>query len=237
MKKGLQVLAVIIFCGLALYFAWNVGDTLPGEGSARSEDSIQGEEEVIPELLPYWTLPVGDYEVLLCDLVPGESMQLVMKRNETETIVQTFEPEWEYQGECAKPENYQAVTFENLLGHEGFCVYREYEPGFYYADYYALDGAEEDAQMLHLAETWGTAEGTQGSRESEDYTIDLDDDGDRELVATVQYLADGGIRTFVYYWENGRVMRSDATEPLNDHETKDYEFDMEKLREHCRSVL
>lgn len=231
MKKELQALAVIIFCGLVLFFAWNAGDTLSEGGSVRPENLKQGEEEV----QPYWTLPVKNYEVSLYDLIPRESMQLVMKRNGTETVVQTYEPELksEYPGEYAKPGNYQAVTFENLLGHDGFCVYREYEPGFYYADYYAIDGEEENAQILHLAATWGTGEGTQRSRELEDYLVDLDGDGDRELVATVQHSGDGGIRTFVYYWENGRVMRSDAAEPLDEWKTKDYEFDMNKLRKHA----
>ncbi|MED9903973.1 MAG: hypothetical protein UFG06_07295 [Lachnospiraceae bacterium] len=154
----------------------------------------------------YWTLTVEDYEVSLKDLVPGMALKLVIKRaGEDEIIARTYYREKDYK----EPSEFTAGTFENLLGHDGFYLYDHYFNMWYLAYYYALEGDE----LICLADSWGG--------DPSDYMVDLDGDGDRELVCNVVYTGDGACRTIIYRYDGKQVEygwgRDFLDEPYDDY--------------------
>lgn len=76
------------------------------------------------------------------------------------------------------------VGFQNLLGYEGyFITHKDSTP--METTYYAVEGDE----TFIIAQSWGF--------EREDYFIDIDGDGTRELICNV-YSGDGGQDTLIY---------------------------------------
>lgn len=273
MKKGIQAVAIILFCVLVVMVSWgeecvfsevneeNGSDmsesqaeqttepdylvtekTSETEGTKLSQedmhetepDEVNGDGTEYNETeynetksdeadtvvvdpssrLTYWTLPLYDwgYEVSLKDLVPEQSLQIVVNESGIdegeEKTVATYEVGVDY----TTPEDIWVVTFDNLLGHEGICVYRSFYPCYNYAEYYAIEEKEDDIETFQIAYTWGNRD----TREQEDYMVDLDGDGDRELVGTVQWFADGAQQTLVYKWENGCVLQASAEDMLDE---------------------
>lgn len=183
--------------------SWERGDAPQEEQTG--EEREEGEDAAQPErtsegyecaLTTYWTVSVDDYTVSLQDEVPDASLKLVLHRGTVEKVIDVYEKKQDYNS----PEEFTAETFENLLGHNGFCIYEDFEGFGCLTNYYAI---EEDCTLLPLAASWtlpdGRAEGPS------DYMVDLDGDGDRELICNVMYLADGACRTLIYRYDNGLV--------------------------------
>lgn len=140
----------------------------------------------------YWSVDVEDYNVSLMDLVPGESLKLVISKGDHDTtIVKVYRKEADYKS----PDEFSIGVFKNLLGHNGFYIYDYFCGQWYLAYYYAV---EED-ELICLAESWGGG--------PSDYMVDVDGDGDNELICNVTYLADGGRRTVIYRYDGTQVLQ------------------------------
>lgn len=161
--------------------------------AAQPEDTSKNHEGA---LTTYWTVSMDDYTVSLQDEVPDASLKLVLRRGSVEKVIDVYEKKLDYNS----PEEFTAETFENLLGHNGFCIYEDFDGFGCLTNYYAIG---EDNALIPLAASWtlpdGWAEGPS------DYMVDLDGDGDRELVCNIMYLADGACRTLIYRYDDGLI--------------------------------
>lgn len=164
---------------------------LTADGKIKKADDYQailwsdlpGSEE---ELQSYWTIEADGYEVELKDLIPEQSLQLVIhKKKEPDIIAKVYHIEQDYQ----KPTEFSAASFEDLLGRNGFYIYQLQNGMFPFVYYYAL----EEEKIVKLAESWG------GDPLQSNFMVDVNGDGDRELICNVVYFADGGRRTLIYY--------------------------------------
>lgn len=143
----------------------------------------------------YWTVDAGEFKVSLRDLVPGCSLQLVLHGEDGEEILRVYRKDYDY----ASPSEYRAVSFVNLLGHDGFFLEVRYPELFYRRYYYAV----EYGRLVCLADSFRPAG---FAEERMDYMVDLDGDGDRELVCDVMYGGDGAARTEIYHFDGRRVV-------------------------------
>ena len=138
----------------------------------------------------YWTVTVGENEIALKGSEdPEEDAALYLIGADGSGVVLR-----ELTGSA---EQYHAETFSDLLAHDGFVLYCDYD---LYRDwkYYALEGEE----LLLLAYSWGS------SPEKNEYIGDIDGDGDRELVHFVTYMADGVDEVEYYDWRDGQAMEA-----------------------------
>ena len=200
------------------------------------------------ELKSYFQIAAADYEVELKDLIPEKSLQLVIHRKkEPDLIARVYHAGVDYE----KPTEFTAVSFEDLLGRDGFYIYQLYYSMFPYTHYYAL----EDDKLVKIAGSWGN------DPAQSNYMVDVNGDGDRELICDVTYMADGGRQTLLYHYdgveisqgfcmdlldeeydnygvgsasceylpEENRVRISFWKDALNDFDTKDYKIWLDKM--------
>lgn len=141
------------------------------------------------ETRTYWTIPLGDYQVSLQDLTAGESLKLVFGRDNMQQVVCVYD-----KTEYMSPESITAVPFEQLLGHNGIYISMKPNKWSCYTDYYGI----EDGELVFLADSWGY--------KRDDYIIDIDGDGDRELICNVTFLGDGAACTRVYDYNSAQIL-------------------------------
>lgn len=206
--------------------------------------NLPGSDEKIET---YFSVDTEDYNISLMDLVPGESLKLVISKGDHDvTISRVYRKEADYKS----PEEFTAGTFTNLLGHNGFYIYDCFCGMWNFANYYAV----EEKELICLAESWGG--------EPSDYMEDVDGDNDNELICNVTYTADGGRCTIIYDYDGEKVLRGfldDLLEEeydnhgvgsayseylpeenkvricfwkdaLGDYDEKDFEIEMDKIR-------
>lgn len=116
---------------------------------------------------------------------------------------------------------YYADTFTNVLAHDGFRLYDDYN--WYKSWYYYII---EDEKLKAIAYSWGD------NPDTNDIFVDIDKDGDVELITDVIYIADGGHEICVYDWKDGNVHRGCLSDLAYDdmsklhadwHENGDYD--------------
>lgn len=225
--------------------------SLPMEESQEETAGKRAKEETnAEEETSYWTVFVNDYEVSLRDMVPGRSLKLVLKQNESEVIADIFQKNVDYE-EAAE---ITAAPFENLLGYNGFYIHMYYG----HMDWVFYNIIEE-GKIVCLVYSWGTE-----YRPSENYMVDIDGDGELELICNVTYGGDGAERTYIYHYSDGQIWEGDgimlldkayddwgvnsrSTEYLSDedviriwfwsdeqgdYESQDYKIDLDQLEMH-----
>ncbi len=143
----------------------------------------------------YWTVEAEEYGISLRDLIPGRSLQLVMDGEEGETIFRVYRKDIDY----GFPSEYSVTPFENLLGHNGFYMDVRYPDWFSTRYYYAL----EYGKLVCLADSFRPSA---FEEERSDYMVDLDGDGDRELICNVMYGGDGAGAVEIYRYDGMRVL-------------------------------
>ncbi len=152
----------------------------------------------------YWSLAVDDYKIFLQDGSTADTLDLICYQNDEEKLLLTFEKEYDYQ----IPEDISAEAFENCLGHQGFRLYTRRSLGtsshYYEVDYYAM---EEELKLL--AYRWG-------SKDDNFYEVDLDDDGTRELICNVTWMADGAQDVFIYHFDGEKVLKGCGSDLLDE---------------------
>lgn len=194
--------------------SWEYAGEEAEESQGGSEDTESERAPEKPETAGtiYWTVSVDDYKVSLQDEIPDASLKLVVHKGSMERVIQVYEKKLDYNS----PEEFTAKAFENLLGHNGFCVYEDFQGFGYLANYYAI---EEDGEPILLAASWTLPDGHANG--PTDHMIDLDGDGDRELICNVMYLADGACRTLIYHYEDGWVWQGFGDELLEEELDED----------------
>lgn len=139
----------------------------------------------------YFSAEIDDYKVSFMDLIPGESLKLEVSRGDHDTtIVRVFRKEMDYES----PDEFSVELFKNLLGHNGFCLHDNFNEWFRQTYYYGLEGDE----LLCLADSFGF--------EPDDHIVDIDGDGDNELICNLTYGGDGAARTIIYHYDGERVL-------------------------------
>lgn len=174
--------------------------------SMEAEDEITLREDAIPDFEEsvqnwYW-----DSELLVsCDtvnLLNGvQSVYISLSENQY-SLEDYFSSIWE-----RKADKFITGTFDNIMGYSGFYVY-DNTYAFPYGYFYAL----EDGMSLCIAENWGCSE-------NDSYEVDINNDGENELICNVTY-GDGAQATVIYYKNKGKIFRGFADDML-DHEYDD----------------
>ncbi len=171
--------------------------------SAEQGESITLREDAIPdfkEAVQSWN---QNSELLVaCDTINSlNNVQCVYvnhKENQY-TLEDFFSSIWE-----RTPEKFTVGTFDSIMGYSGFYIYDEtyfFTYGYFYA--------AEDGQSFCIAENWGCSE-------ADSYIVDLNGDGENELICNVTY-GDGVQSAVVYYKYNGEILSGFADDML-DHE-------------------
>ena len=171
--------------------------------SVEQGESITLREEAIPdfkEAVQGWN---QDSELLVaCDTINSlNNVQCVYVNHEENqyTLEDFFSSIWE-----RTAEKYTVGEFNDIMGYSGFYIYDEtdFMP---YEFFYAI----EDGQSFCIAESWGCLE-------DDNYVVDINRDGENELICNVIY-GDGAQSTVVYYKNNGEILSGFADDML-DHE-------------------
>ncbi|BAK99666.1 peptidase M56 family protein [Oscillibacter valericigenes Sjm18-20] len=104
-------------------------------------------------------------------------------------------------------------TFTDILGYNGIQVTTCTDYGWGSRTYY---GQASDGSLTPIAESFGFLNKLDG-KQPEDYSVDLDGDGQKELVCNVTYNGDGARRAYVYQRRSDGIYRGDlSTEGLPD---------------------
>lgn len=180
--------------------------TIDNNGQTEPTETREIEEKV-PELWTYWSVETEEYQVCLKDLVPGESQQLVLIRENKEILLDTFNKE--AQEVAAFAEGLIYGTFEDLMGYDGFYI-GHINIGQLLTTYYALEGEK----VLPLADSWSFDE------EPDNYMLDIDEDGERELICNVVW-GDGYQDVVIYDYDGEQVRYCNGTDLLDEeHENR-----------------
>lgn len=150
----------------------------------------------------YWTLAVDDYQIKLQEGEKKDTLELLLMQGEEERVLLTLDKGSDYRA----PEDISAESFEECLGHKGFRLLKRQALGsshYYEVDYYAV---EEELELL--ASRWG-------SKDGEDFEIDLDGDGIRELICNVTWIADGAKDVYIYHFDGEKVLRGHGSDLLD----------------------
>lgn len=159
-----------------------------------------------PVVNTYWQIPVEDYEISLRDGTEENTLEVWVHKGDKEWSVLSFDTTNDYR----TPEDISADTFEDILGHNGFRIHQYFMMGssleFCETDYFAVD-----EEPIHLAYSWGAWE----NRNSNDYSVDVDGDGCKELICNVQWLADGAEDALIYHWNGEEVVKYGGTDIMS----------------------
>lgn len=158
-----------------------------------------------PVVNTYWQMPAEDYEISLRDGTEENTLEVWVHTGDKEWSVLSLDTTNDYR----TPEDISADTFEDILGHNGFRVHQYFTMGtsleFCETDYFAVD-----EEPIHLAYSWGAWE----NHNSNDYSVDVDGDGCKELLCNVQWLGDGVMDTLIYHWNGEAVVEYRGTDVM-----------------------
>lgn len=158
-----------------------------------------------PMVNTYWQMPVEDYEISLRDGTEENTLEVWVHKGAKEWSVLSFDTTNDYR----TPEDISADTFEDILGHNGFRIHQYFALGtsaeFCETDYFAVD-----EEPIHLAYSWGGWE----NHNANDYSVDVDGDGCKELLCNVQWLADGAEDALIYHWNGEEVVQYGGTDVM-----------------------
>lgn len=141
----------------------------------------------------YWTLNVGDTQVSLRDGKKPGTLELILRRDGTETVLRTLAQGTDY----SRPEGVSARPFADILSSSGFALHTAWLDGaFSTNDYYAL----RRGAATRIAETFGW-------REPYDFTADLNGDGQEELINNSMTGGSGHQSVQVYQRRGNEIWR------------------------------
>lgn len=158
-------------------------------GSGQKEEAPPtAEPETTAPQTVYWTLDVQDAQVILRDGTAPKTVDLVLRRDGEETVARTLKLGSGY----GAAEDIRAWTFQDVLGSGGFVLWTGWS-GWRIRRYFTIEGNT----LVQIAESFG----------GEDYSVDLDGDGVKELVSNVVYGGDGHASVFVYQRREDGIWR------------------------------
>lgn len=150
----------------------------------------------------YWSVETEEYQVCLRDLEPGETQQLLFIRDDEEFLLNTFYYDFQEIKRFAESLIYN--PFEDIMGCDGFYI-GYVNIGQLLTTYYAV----EEESVTPLAGSWCYNE------EPNDYILDIDDDGIRELVCNVVW-GDGYEDVVIYDYEGEQVRYCNGTDLIDE---------------------
>lgn len=165
-------------------------------------------ETTFAEKAPYWTLDVEGGQVFLRDSAESQgTLELVLRCDEKETVLQTLTG--------ARESDVSAEPFTDILAWDGFRLTERQglavehpEEDWSIRTYYMV----EDGVSREIAESFGWGA-------PQDYSVDLNGDGAKELVSNVVYGGDGHQDAYIYQRQGDDVLRgSVSTEDLPEHD-------------------
>ena len=180
-----------------------------GNQNGPEESEIAGDQDE-PEqsrgpIQIYWSLQVQGCEVSLRDGAEEGTLELWLKQNDEEKLFQTYRRDYaDYQ----TPEDISGDTFQDIMGHDGFHIYRRHPLGGSYY-YFETDCYAVGEDPLHLAYYWG-------DQDKDVYQVDVDGDGIGELICNVQWMADGALDVYIYHFDGEKVVRGYGSDLLQE---------------------
>lgn len=157
----------------------------------------------------YWQVTVEDYEVSLQDGAVENTIEVRIHKGEEAWSILTYDTTNDYR----VPEDITIETFEEIMGHNGFCIHECYDMGsslvVCVTDYYAME-----EEPIHLANSWTCLNSRMDEKTPNVYSVDLDDDGITELLCNVQWLADGAVDTKIFHWNGEKVFTFGGTDVM-----------------------
>lgn len=143
----------------------------------------------------YWTEENGDYQVSLRDGGVEGALEVVLLSGGEETVLKTLTG--------ARGEDVSADPFTDIMGWDGFrlterqgLAVEDPAEDWSIRTYYAV----ESGASRQIAESFGWGE-------PQDYSVDLDGEGEKELVSGVTYGGDGRQSVYIYQRRGDEVWR------------------------------
>ncbi len=144
----------------------------------------------------YDMLTVNGSEFRVRDNVRGKSVHLVRVTEEGEKEIRTFEVRY---GKI-EPEDVTLTGVEDLMGYPAFYVDQYEDFDFLHVNYYY---GVTDATVVELGEGFGN------DPSENNFILDVNDDGEMELICCLEYRADGGHDVVIYFQQDGQVYRGE----------------------------
>ncbi len=141
-------------------------------------------------------ISVGESTIALRQGKSKKYVEVIRTRSGVEELLATFK--W-------KVESCHIEAFKNVLCHDGFLFFvrQQYNP--YGAEVYYIGLEEEKARVL-FANHAIYDEDTKTYHASFDTVLDVDSDGEQEVISNVYYFVDGGAEACLYDYVDGKVM-------------------------------
>ncbi|MDO4315869.1 MAG: hypothetical protein Q4C45_08820 [Oscillospiraceae bacterium] len=143
----------------------------------------------------YWTEEQGDYRLSLRDNGTEGALDVVLLSGGEETVLRTLTG--------TRGEDVSADPFTDIMGWDGFrlterqgLAVEDPEEDWSIRTYYAV----EDGASREIAESFGWGA-------PQDYSVDLDGTGEKELVSNVTYGGDGRRSVYIYQRRGDEVWR------------------------------
>lgn len=174
-----------------------IESTVPAEDQKPEET-----EKKVFEPQIYWSVETEEYQVCLRDLEPGETQQLLFIRDDEEFLLNTFYYDFQEIKRFAESLIYN--PFEDIMGCDGFYI-GYVNIGQLLTTYYAV----EEEGVMALANSWCFSE------KPNDYILDTDGDGVRELVCNVVW-GDGYEDVVIYDYEGEQIRYCNGTDLLDE---------------------
>lgn len=158
--------------------------------SESTDTSMQTQES---EVQIYWTKAIDDYTVSLQDGIADQTLEVHVEKDGKNWNVLTLDISYDFES----VEEIMIDTFEGILGHDGFRIYKHSSMPYSSVTYYI--GVAKTP--IYLADTMGEFQ----FPDTNDYSVDLDGDGCMELISDILYVADGAMNTSIYHWNGHSV--------------------------------
>ncbi|MCD8131494.1 MAG: hypothetical protein LUE16_09505 [Lachnospiraceae bacterium] len=141
----------------------------------------------------YEMLTVDGCLFRLQDKVRGRTVQLVQVTEDGEEEIDVQNVDYASTG-TLDARTYKLVGVGELMGYPAF--YADYGTSYWRMNYYY---GVKDGEVIELGTGWG------GDPEEVNFLVDVDEDGERELICNVTYGADGAQYAYIYYQEDGLI--------------------------------
>lgn len=193
------------------------GNSVTGvvSGGAVESDMIDTKEQkknVLEDKEVIELIYVGEDQVALCQGDSADSVKIMLVHDEKESVLAEFA--WKAT-EC------HIEPFEDILCHDGFRLYEQTEPPYGATVYYiGLEG--ERAKILSENNAIYNKEKKKYTADF-DYIMDIDGDGDQEMISNNYYIRDGGAEAVLYDYQKGGVYAG-SLEELFDLKEDEYYY-------------
>lgn len=173
------------------YSSYKLGVTLVEDYKITDGAYVLSDVNILENQI-YDMLTVNGSEFRVRDNVRGKSVHLVRVTEEGEKEIRTFEVRY---GKI-EPEDVTLTGVEDLMGYPAFYVDQYEDFDFLHVNYYY---GVTDTTVVELGEGFGN------EPSENNFIVDVNDDGEMELICCLEYRADGGHEVRIYFKQDGQV--------------------------------